>query len=169
MNIGGPMPVRGLNNELDFNMARCKYLGHRIIYFVKTKDEIAEAVRQRQYILETRMRDKEVYCEYKLDLVVTDSDKLYMIAAFSKLESEHCIRHWFASPHTHQQAGGIESDMRVIGENTSLLFTRLGLPCAYGRMRTRMLFGVRTVHIYTKQYFQPVHQYKTPHERRFNT
>jgi hypothetical protein len=64
VDIGGPMPVRGLNIELYFNMAKCKYLGHTAIYFMKTKDEIAETVRQ--YILETRMIDKPVYCEYKL-------------------------------------------------------------------------------------------------------
>ena len=40
MDVGGPMPVRGLNDELYFNMARCRYLGHRVIYFMKTKDEI---------------------------------------------------------------------------------------------------------------------------------
>ena len=45
MDVGGPMPVRGLNDELYFNMAKCKYLGHRIIYFMKTKDEIVETVR----------------------------------------------------------------------------------------------------------------------------
>jgi hypothetical protein len=81
------MPVRGLNSELYFNMAKCKYLGHRAIYFMKTKDEVVDTVRQ--YILETRMIDKQVYCEYKLDLTVTDSDKLYMSSAFANLEREH--------------------------------------------------------------------------------
>jgi hypothetical protein len=32
--------------------------------------------------------DKQVYCEYKLDLIVTDSDKLYMSSAFANLERE---------------------------------------------------------------------------------
>ena len=49
MDIGGPMPVRGLNSELYFNMAKCKYLGHRAIYFMKTKDEIVATVRQYTY------------------------------------------------------------------------------------------------------------------------
>jgi hypothetical protein len=48
---------------------------------MKTKDEVVDTVRQ--YILETRMIDQQVYCEYKLDLVVTDSDKLYMSRAFA--------------------------------------------------------------------------------------
>ena len=165
MDVGGPMPVRGLNDELYFNMAKCKYLGHRIIYFMKTKDEIVETVRQ--YILETRMRDKEVYCEYKLDLIVTDSDKLYMSAAFSKLESEHNIRHWFASPYTHAQAGGIESDMRVIGENAIIVIRSSGFPlCMWPYAYSYVVWGKNRS--YTKQHFQTDHKYKTPHERRFN-
>ena len=165
MDIGGPMPVRGLNSELYFNMAKCKYLGHRVIYFMKTKDEIVETVRQ--YILETRMIDKQVYCEYKLDLIVTDSDKLYMSSAFANLEREHNIRHWFASPYTHSQAGGIESDMRVIGEGAIIAIRSSGFPlCMWPYAYSYVVWCNNRS--YTKIHYHPDHKYKTPHERRFN-
>ena len=77
MDVGGPMPVRGLNDELYFNMCRCKYLGHRVIYFMKSKDEIVGTVRQ--YLVETRAIDLKVaHIEYSVKLIVTDSDKLYI-------------------------------------------------------------------------------------------
>jgi hypothetical protein len=50
MDVGGPMPVRGLNDELYFNMAKCKYLGHRVIYFMKSKDEIVDTGSKQQRI-----------------------------------------------------------------------------------------------------------------------
>ena len=103
MDVGGPMPVRGLNDELYFNLARCRYLGHRVIYFMKAKDEIVATVER--YLLEMRMFDRQL-CDltYNVALVVTDSDKLYMSHAFQTLASNHRINQWFAAPYTHSQA-----------------------------------------------------------------
>ena len=85
-------------------------LGHRIIYFMKTKDEIVETVER--YLIETRAVDKQVASlVWSVSLIVTDSDKLYMSKAFQTLERQNRINHWFAAPYTHSQAAGIESDI----------------------------------------------------------
>ena len=127
MDVGGPMPVRGLNDEVYFNMAKCRYLGHRIIYFMKTKDEIVETVER--YLIETRAVDKQVASlVWSVSLIVTDSDKLYMSKAFQTLERQNRINHWFAAPYTHSQAAGIESDMRVIGEGAIIALYSSGYP-----------------------------------------
>jgi hypothetical protein len=127
MDVGRPMPVRGLNDELYFNMCRCKYLGHRVIYFMKSKDEIVDTVRQ--YQVETRAIDVRVaHIEYTVKLIVTDSDKLYMSRAFQTLAQQHNIRQWFAAPYTHAQAAGIETDMRVIGEGAIIAIHSSGFP-----------------------------------------
>jgi hypothetical protein len=97
MDVGGPMPVRGLNDELYFNMARCCYLGHRVIYFMKTKDKIVSTAER--YLLDMRAFDKSLSSLiYSVSLVVTDSDKLYMSRAFQTLTANNRIRQWFAAP-----------------------------------------------------------------------
>jgi hypothetical protein len=67
--------------QLYFNMAKCRYLGHRVIYFMKGKDEIVDTVSQ--YFLEAKAVDATVNrLVWSIALIVTDSDKLYMSKAF---------------------------------------------------------------------------------------
>jgi hypothetical protein len=165
MDVGGPMPVRGLNDEVYFNMAKCRYLGHRIIYFMKTKDEIVETVER--YLIETRAVDKQVASlVWSVSLIVTDSDKLYMSKAFQTLERQNRINHWFAAPYTHSQAAGIESDMRVIGEGAIIALYSSGYPmCMWPYAYSYVVWCKNRS--YTSIYYTEAHRYQTPHERRF--
>ena len=165
MDVGGPMPVRGLNDELYFNMAKCRYLGHRVIYFMKGKDEIVDTVSQ--YFLEAKAVDATVNrLVWSIALIVTDSDKLYMSKAFQTLEKENSINHWFATPYTHSQAAGIESDMRVIGEGAIIALYSSGFPmCMWPHAYAYVVWCKNRS--YTSIYYTEAHRYQTPHERRF--
>jgi hypothetical protein len=105
MGVGGPMPVRGLNDELYFNMARCRCLGHRVIYFMKTKDEIAST--GERYLLDMRAFDKSpgspaapsTACPLSLS-TPTSSTCLVSTSPFRKLrtaESEYGLQNFTES------------------------------------------------------------------------
>jgi hypothetical protein len=118
MGVGGPMPVRGLNDELYFNMARCRCLGHRVIYFMKTKDEIVSTAER--YLLDMRAFDKSpgspaapsTACPLSLS-TPTSSTCLASTSPFRKLrtaESEYGLQN-FTESGCGFRIYGIEVDM----------------------------------------------------------
>ena len=165
MDIGGPWPVQSSKGYRYWNLIRERHGRHMAIYFMKTKDQVLDTVKQ--YLVDMKQTAIDLGCVcYNVELIMTDDDSLYVSKAFNSFTRDNNIQQFVGAPYTHALVGAVEGMMKYLQQGMIKLRHASGLP---GFLWDELMsaFVVQCNRQYTRTCNEHKHKYLVPHSRQF--